>query len=312
MRRTSLARLTALALLWGSGFLWIKLSLDGFAPIHIVVIRLALGAAALTAWLYAIGDRLPSSVRTWLHLSAAAAIANVLPYFLFAVGERQVDSAVAGMLNATTPLWTVILALAFGLEKRPSSAKLAGFLLGLGGTILIFSPWQGGSQYTSWSALACLAAAFSYAVSFVYMDKFLVRRGMSPLALSAGQLAAASAIAVALTPILGGLTVARPSSTALISVIILGVAGTGLAYVLNYRIITDDGASVASIVVYLLPIVAVTLGAIVLREAPTAAAMLGTAVILIGVWLTKRTKASGRASADTRTPPKGTTRRAGL
>jgi drug/metabolite transporter (DMT)-like permease len=287
MHRGSIARVAGLALLWGSGFLWIKLSLDGFAPIHIVLIRLSLGAVVLIALLYAVGDRLPTGLRTWAHLAVAALMANVLPYLLFAVGEQQVDSAVAGMLNATTPVWTVAIAFLVGLERRPTYKKVAGFALGLTGTTLIFSPWQGGSQYTSWGAVACLTAALCYAVSYVYMDRYLVRRGTSPLALSAAQLGAASVIAAVLVPIVGGLKMPSPSPTALVSVVILGVFGTGAAYVLNYRIITDDGASVASVVVYLLPIVAISLGAVVLGEAPTAAALLGTAVILAGVWLVR-------------------------
>src|SRR5690242_8850552 len=112
MRRSSLLRLIALALIWGSSFLWIKLGLRSFSPAWIVAIRLALGAAVLTVVLRATGQRLPSGRNVWLHLGVAALFANVVPFALFAYGERQVDSAIAGMLNATTPLWTILVATA--------------------------------------------------------------------------------------------------------------------------------------------------------------------------------------------------------
>jgi len=119
MRRSSLVRLVVLALIWGSSFLWIKLALRSFSPGEIVVVRLALGALVLYAFLKARGEHLPSGARVWAHLGVAALFANVIPFALFAYGERQVDSAVAGILNATTPLWTILVAIAVRQEKRP-------------------------------------------------------------------------------------------------------------------------------------------------------------------------------------------------
>src|SRR2546430_14414686 len=204
MRRTGVLRLSALALIWGSGFLWIKLSLHGFVPILVVLIRLALGAAILSAWLFARGGRLPTGPTLWAHRTVAAVMANVTPYLLVAAAERQVDSALAGMLNATTPLWTVVLAVLTGQERRPNRATLTGLMLGLAGTLLIFAPWQSGSQFTSAGAIGCLAAAACYALSFVYMDRFLARRGLTPLTLSAAQLLAAAVVTAAGGPGLGG------------------------------------------------------------------------------------------------------------
>src|SRR3984893_8161710 len=103
MRRSSLVRLVALALIWGSSFLWIKLSLRSLSRGEIVVVRLALGALVLYAFLKARGERLPIGANVWAHLVIAALFANVIPFALFAYGERQVDPAVAGILNATTP-----------------------------------------------------------------------------------------------------------------------------------------------------------------------------------------------------------------
>jgi len=106
-----LSRLAALALLWGSNFLWIKLALRGFAPAQLVFVRLALGALVLTVFLRARGDHLPRGRAVWAHLTLAAIFACVVPYLLFAYGEQRVDSSIAGLLNATTPLWTALIAM---------------------------------------------------------------------------------------------------------------------------------------------------------------------------------------------------------
>ena len=203
MRRSSLIRLIVLALIWGSSFLWIKLALRSLSPGEIVVVRLALGALVLYAFLKARGERLPSGVNVWVHLGVAALFANVIPFALFAHGERQVDSAVAGILNATTPLWTVLVAIAVRQEKRPTPAKLAGIVVGFAGTVVIFSPWRHASQVMSWGGLACLVAAACYGFTFVYMVRFLAGRGLSPLRLAAGQLIAGTAIAAVVLPVTG-------------------------------------------------------------------------------------------------------------
>jgi drug/metabolite transporter (DMT)-like permease len=279
----SLVRVLTLALLWGSGFFWIKMSLRGFTPSQMLLARLALGAVALIVVLYSRGDRLPAGRRRWLHLGGAAVFGNVIPYLLFAVAERQVDSSVAGMLNATTPLWTLVIAFAAGQTPTLRARQLVGVALGLVGTVLIFAPWNAGTQFTSSGAVLCLAAALSYGISYVYIGRFLSEAGTSPLALSAGQLLAASVLALLTLPLFDGLRPPEWRADAITSLIILGVIGTGLAYVINYRIIHDDGPVAASLVLYLLPVVAVALGAAFLHEELTAHALLGVLVVIVGV-----------------------------
>jgi drug/metabolite transporter (DMT)-like permease len=294
--RASLARLGLLALLWGSSFLWIAIALRGFSPVQIVVIRLAVGAAVLVAITYIRGLRLPTSGVTWWHLMIAALFGNAIPYTLFAVAEQHVTSSVAGVLNATTPLWTLVIAFATGHERRISAAKATGFVIGLAGTLLIFSPWQAGSQIASAGGLACLGAAASYGVSYVYMDRFLARRGISPLVLSASQLIAATVLLALVLPA-AGLQPVHLRWDAIVAVAILGCLGTGIAYVLNYRLITDEGTT-ASVVTYLLPIVAVILGAAVLSDHITAQIVGGMFIVLIGVAITRRDRRTSDARTD--------------
>ena len=150
--------------------------------------RLALGAAVLFAIVLARRETVPRSLRLWAHIAVAALFANAVPYLLFAVAEQTVNSSTAGIINATTPLWTVVLALAVRHQKTVTSWQAAGLIVGFAGAVLIFSPWQHGVRAGLGRGLECLAASVSYAISYIYMDRFLARRGISPIVLSACQL----------------------------------------------------------------------------------------------------------------------------
>ena len=287
MSRSALPRIGLLALIWGSGFLWIKLADRGFSPVEVTLARLVLGAAVLFAVVLARRDPVPGSARVWALIIGAALVANAVPYLLFAVAEQSVNSSTAGIINATTPLWTVALALSVRHQKAVTSWQLAGLIIGFAGAVLIFTPWNSAGGLTSAGALECLAASVSYAVSYVYMDKFLARRGIGPVVLSACQLGAASvmlAIALAVT----GVRTPHVTAVSVAAIAVLGIIGTGFAYVLNYQIITSEGATVASTVTYLLPVVAIVLGVLVLGETITAAVLAGIALVLAGVALTRR------------------------
>jgi len=287
MSRGSLVRLVLLALLWGSGFLWIKLALRGFTPVQIVLVRLALGALVLIPVALHRGLRFPADRTTWGHLFVAALVANAIPYTLFGIGEQTVESGVAGVLNATTPLWTALIAFVVGTDRTATWSRGAGLSLGFVGAMVIFTPWKSASEVASWGGLAILAASASYGTSYVYMGKFLTNRGIPPIMLSAIQLTAGTILMTLALP-LGGLTVPDLRFDAVVSLLILGVLGTGVAYVLNYRLITDDGPTLASTVTYLLPVVAVVLGFLIVNEQVTASMVLGMLLVLAGVALVQR------------------------
>ena len=285
-RRATTLRIGLLALIWGSAFLWIKLADRGLSPVEVTLTRLVLGAAVLFVVVAVQRAPLPRSPLVWAHIVIAALFANGAPYLLFAVGEQHVASSTAGMLNATTPLWTVLIALGTRHQRSVTLRQAAGLLIGFGGAVLIFAPWQSGSGLASIGAIECIAASASYGISYVYMDRYLARRGISPVTLSACQLLAASAwLAIALG--VTGTPSPRFSVTVVASVAILGLIGTGAAYVLNYQIITSEGATIASTVTYLLPVVAIILGIVVLSERITVLVVAGMALILAGVALTR-------------------------
>ncbi|CCH35059.1 DMT family transporter [Actinosynnema sp. NPDC047251] len=295
-RPGTLVRMGVLALLWGSSFLWIKIALTGLSPVQIALVRTLLGAAVLVVLLYTRGQRLPAGKGIWGHLAVAAVFGNVIPFVLFAIGEQTVDSGVAGVLNATTPLWALALGLLLGFERRRNSARLVGLVLGFAGTLLIFAPWEK-AGLASWGALACLAAAASYAVSYTYIGRTISGRGLSSIQLSSAQLVTATGLTVLVLPA-GGLDETHLSWQALVAVGILGVFGTGAAFVLNYRLIEDEGPTNATTVGYLLPVVSVLLGAAFLGEDLNLRVVAGMVVVLVGVALTRRQPATAIIPVD--------------
>jgi drug/metabolite transporter (DMT)-like permease len=273
-----------LALFWGSSFLWIKIGLASFTPVQMTFVRLVLGSAVLLVLCYAGGRRLPRDRKLWGHLLVAALTGNAVPFTLFALGERTVDSGVAGVLNATTPLWALLIAIMLRTEKDLSALKVGGLVLGFAGTLLIFSPWE--MSFASWDALLLLTAAFLYAVSFAYIGRFVAGRGVPPIALSASQIMAATGLTALALPAYGLETIHLRWEAAA-AVAVLGIFGTGFAFALNYRIITDEGPTNAATVGYLLPVVSVLLGALFLDETLTPHVIAGMVIVLGGVALTR-------------------------
>jgi drug/metabolite transporter (DMT)-like permease len=287
-RTWALLRIGVLALLWGSTFLWIELALHALSPVQVTLARCLLGAGTLLVLSLATRHRLPRGRATWGHVLVAAFWCNALPFAMFSLGQETVDSGVAGVINATTPLWSFLVGIVIGTERGVRPVRLGGLLLGFAGVVLIFAPWRGDGN-VGWGALAIVAAAASYAVGFAYMGRHLVGRGYATISLSAAQLIAAVAL-TALTLPAGGLTPVRLDPADLLAVVVLGVFATGITFHLTYRIIADEGATNAATVGYLLPVVSVGLGAVVLDEPFSLRVAAGMAVVLVGVGMTRRRK----------------------
>ncbi|MGY4920527.1 DMT family transporter [Streptomyces sp. 900116325] len=296
------ARIGVLALLWGSTFLWIKVALEGFSPVQVTTIRCVLASLTLLALCFGTGQRLPRGAAMWGRIFVAAFFCNALPFGLFSVGEQSVGSGVAGVLNATTPLWSVVIGIAIGTERRLRPVRLGGLLLGFAGVVVIFAPWQQ-TDSVGWGALAIVGAAASYAVGFAYMGRTLVGKGIPTISLSSAQILAATALTVLTLPA-GGLSPVHAQATTVIAAVVLGIFATGITFHLTYRIIADEGATNAATVGYLLPVVSVLLGAVVLNEDFSLRVAAGMMVVLIGVAMTRRQKRTPSTSASpTRSAP---------
>jgi drug/metabolite transporter (DMT)-like permease len=282
--RASLGRLCALAGIWGASFLFIKLALAGLSPVQVVLGRLLAGAAVLLVVVVARRQALPHDPATWGHLALMGVVANIIPFFLIGWGEQRIASGLAGVLNGTTPLFTLGVALAVLPEQRWSPTRAAGMLLGFLGVVLVVGPWRQTDPVSSSVSgqLACLAAAGCYGVGFTYTRRFLAGRGHPPLALAAGQLVAAAGLLTLVAPLVAATPVTL-SAPVVASVLVLGAAGTGVAYLLYYRLIADAGATSASMVTYLVPVVAVLLGLVVLDEPLGWNLFAGAALVVLGV-----------------------------
>jgi drug/metabolite transporter (DMT)-like permease len=278
----ALPRLALLALMWGVSFLFIKVALEGLAPAQIVLGRLLAGGAVLGGIVALRREPLPRRPVLWAHLLAMGVLGNVVPFFLFAWGEQRASSSLAGIYNATTPLLTLLVAIVALPQERPNAARAAGLGLGFLGVLVVLAPWRGVGAAGFTGQAAFVAAAACYGVSFVYTRRFLSGSGYSPLALSAGQIGGAAAVLVLLTPFVALTPVSLPPRV-VASVLALGAFGTGLAYLIYYGLIRDVGATTASTVTYLTPLVAVALGVAVLGDQVYWNHVVGAAVVVLGV-----------------------------
>jgi drug/metabolite transporter (DMT)-like permease len=217
----------------------------------------------------------------WAHLTAVAFFGNVLPFLLLSYGERTASAGVAGVLIGATPLLTLTVAYLALAAERATARKVLGLAAGFAGIVLVVAPWENGGG-SLWGEVACFGTAVSYAINFVYVRKFLSPRRLPALALAAGQMLAAVVLQGLFTPFLSWGT---PHLTARVTlaVVLLGVFSTGLGYVLNFRLIADIGATSASAVNYLAPVVAVLVSVAFLGEALTWHVVVGGLVVLLGM-----------------------------
>ena len=294
MRATGLV--AALALLWGSGFFWIKLSLAGFTPVQLTFARLALGALVLVPIVLVRRLPRPAGAAMWGHLAVSALIANALPYTLWAVAEQTASSGIAAVINATTPLWTVILATLGGADTRLSRRTVAGLMLGFLGVIVVYEPWNSTAGGTL-GIVACIGAAASYGLAYVYQGRFLTNRGLPAPTLTAAQLTAAAVIMAIVLPFGGGLHI-TPTALPIVAILILGIIGTGLALIINFALIATEGPTAASVVTYLLPAVALALGIAFLGEPARWTLPIGAILILAGVALVRMTQSRGATTSS--------------
>jgi drug/metabolite transporter (DMT)-like permease len=186
VRGSGLARLALLALIWGSSFVWIKIGLRGFTPMQVAFGRLLLAAGVLLLICWLRGLRMPRKPVVWVHFAVAATVGNVVPFFLFGVGELSIDSALGRHPQRHDP--TVDGDGGVADPRTMTAVRAAGLVLGFAGALVIFAPWRSGGSVSG--AAACLTASALYGVLFVYASRYLAGRGLDPTVLSAGQLSA--------------------------------------------------------------------------------------------------------------------------
>lgn len=288
-----------LSAIWGSSFLFIKIGVDeGLPPFSLVTGRLAMGTLALVVMGRLMGARIPRD-RGVLAKVVFLGFANVaLPFSLITWGEQSIPSAVASILNALVPLFTIVFA-AIALHDEPMTLnRLAGLLLGFGGAVLILSRnvGPGGLEGASFSGeLAVVLAAAAYAASAVFIRRYLTGRNLvddpvrgprpiDPIEFALLQVASAAVFAALLAFatewIPAGHVVLPPTGSAWFAIGWLGILGSAVAYLLMYRLIAAWGATRATLVTYVMPVVGIALGVAALGETLEARAIVGSAIVL--------------------------------
>jgi len=288
--RRGYAALALLALIWGASFLFIKVAVQDVSPAMMVLLRAAAGLATIALILAARRQSPfpPGTRQRLLPFVTIAIFGSALPWFGFGFGELSISSALASILNATTPLWTAVFAFWVTPAERPSGLNYVGVAVGFVGTGILIAPDLIGQplRATTIGTLAVAGAAACYAVAALVQRRRL--RGVSPLQVAFWQLAFTVPLALVVAfPTIGTIHL-HPASV--LSIIALGAGGSGIAYLLYYYMMNTLGATRATTVTFLLPVTAVFWGATLLNESLTVPILVGMVVILLGVFLTSRSR----------------------
>lgn len=274
----------ALGLVWGLSFLFVELALISFSPIGIAFLRGLLGAVSLLVLVAITRQKLPRVWRHWLHISIVAVLLNAAPGFLFALGQETVSSSIAGVINATTPLMTVLIIISFFRDQTPTFDQFLGIVVGFFGILLVMEIFSSSNQASVAGVITLLMATLCYGLAMPYAKRFVSPLPYSPYVLAASQVSASAAL-TALPALLWGITHDVITGTSLAGIALLGVLGTGVAYVWNYRNIELAGSVVASSVTYITPVVAVIAGVLVLGDELSNSQVAGGILIVLSALL---------------------------
>ncbi|MDT9700421.1 DMT family transporter [Streptomyces sp. P17] len=291
-------RFAVLSLIWGFSFLLIKVGTEGYAPFQVTLGRLLFGTAVLAVAMAARRERLPRGVRTWGHLTVAALLLNALPFSLFAYAELTIPSTLAGICNATSPLWGMALSLVALSEDRPTRLRVAGLGVGFLGVLTVLGAWQGFTGMDARGTGMALLASLCYPIGWIYVRRTLAGSTSSNLSLTGAQLLLATLQLAVVTPLFTTSPTDFPLLP-LLAVAALGALGTGVAVLLQYGLVAEVGPTTAQMVTYFIPVIATAAGVVVLGESLTWSTPVGAVIVLVGAALTQiRPRARGAVPAD--------------
>ena len=271
----------ALGVVWGCSFIFIKLGLEFLTPFGVAFGRCALGALTLLAWAKYKGIALPKSKRVLFHLWVVSLLLNVIPGVFFALAQTEVTSVLAGIINAVTPLMTLIAIMVVTRDEKPKLYQVVGILIGFTGVLTVLGAWKGLGDNPLWAILILLAAVTCYGFSFPYSRRFVLPHKLAPESIAAGQVTLG---ALTLLPffIYNGVEKYEYQTAPVLAMVALGVFGSGFAYIWNFKVMALAGSAIASSVTYLTPVVAVIVGAIFLQEKIHWYEPVGALIVLLG------------------------------
>ena len=271
----------ALGIVWGCSFIFIKLGLEFLTPFGVAFGRCALGALALLIYLKVKGLSLVRDRKMIGHLWVVALLLNVIPGIFFAWAETEVTSILAGIINAVTPLMTLIAIMLVSRNEKPTTPQIVGLLLGFLGVLTVLGAWKGLGDNPLWAILVLLAAVTCYGFSFPYSRRFILPAQLKPDVMAATQVTLG---AITLLPffLIDGIAKDEYRLGPVLAMIALGVFGSGFAYIWNFTIMRAAGSAIASSVTYVTPVVAVVVGLIFLQEKLHWYEPVGALVVLLG------------------------------
>jgi len=273
-----------LAFIWGGSFLFGRILMLEWPPFTVVFLRVAI--AALTLWIFLIFARKSFPIDGGLFgaIIIMGILNNVIPFSLILIGQQEIGSGLASVVNAMTPIWTLIIANFMTADEKFSTGKVFGILLGfVGVAVLIGDDLLRGLAASAWAQAAVLGATISYGFAGVFGKRF---RNQDPLVISTGQLTASSLVLLPIMLILEDpMSISAPDLEMIVSMLGLSVLCTAIAYVLFFRILASAGATNVSLVTFLVPISAILLGMVWLGETLTPANVIGMVLIVGGLVL---------------------------
>jgi drug/metabolite transporter (DMT)-like permease len=282
-----LATFILLATTWGLSFYFIAVSLESFSAVGVAVLRNLFGAIALVTWSLITKQKFVREKSIWLKMLLLGFVLNAFPGLMFAFAEQLLDSSLAGILNATTPLFSVLFITLVFRSETITKSQVAGLILGFLGVLVLFGNLSFNGSNVPLGIGLILMATLGYGFSFPYMRKYLANTGYSSTSLATTQLLA-SVVLLSPLAITQPITHAEISIHSAISIFVLGALGTGFAYVWNFRVTSIVGSAIASTVTYLSPLVAVIAGWALLNESIQLSTLLGAAIILFSAAIVQK------------------------
>ena len=286
MRKSWLPAYLALGTVWGCSFIFIELGLEFLTPFGVAFIRCALGAITLLIFTKIRKVDLPKDRKIWQKLWVVAMLLNVIPGVLFAFAQQYVTSVLASIINAGTPLMTLVFMLVVFREEKLKPEQIIGLLIGALGVLTVVGVWKDLGDNQLVGVIALLIAISCYGASYPFSTRNVIPLKLKPEALATGQLIMA---AVTLLPffIINGSSndFYRPQSV--IAMLCLGIFGSGFAYIWNFAITAAAGSAIASTVTYLTPVVAVIVGFLYLGEVIVWHEIVGALIVIVGALLSQ-------------------------
>ena len=296
----------ALVLIWGSSFLLMKVGLESLSAVQISALRIVSGAAVITALLVLGGGRLPTGRRVWGHLLVCGFFLAALPFTMFALSETRITSALAGIGNAATPIATVLATLAILPGERATGRRLVAVGIGFAGVVTIMQPWTSTDRPDLIGFSMALLGGASYGLGWTYNRRFLSGVDLGGLSQPAATLLTGLVLMI---PVVLGWAWAQPEGLAAIwsydtprdsawpwlplaCTLVLGLVGTGFAYMLQFDVVRGAGPMIGSTITYLIPVVSVLLGVLVLGERLGRWQLVGFAIVLGAAYVINRRPAS--------------------